>query len=122
MTRGPQNRRNYTRINLTGRTIVEIGNSAIRVSGTLLDISLGGARLKVSNLADWSLRQVDVVVDGMRTIADVVWRREGEVGLRFRASGQAAVSAVDLFEYIILGEYRDHAPTARAWQAPVACA
>lgn len=119
MTRGPQNRRNYTRINLTGRTIVEICNSAIRVSGTLLDISLGGARLKVSEMADWSLRQVDVIVDGMKTVADVVWSRAGEIGLRFRVSGQAAVSAVDLFEYIILGEYRDHAPTARAWQSPV---
>ncbi len=118
MTRGPQNRRSHTRINLTGRTIVEIGNQAVQVSGTLLDISLGGARLKVGEMANWAERQVAVTVDGLRTIADVVWSRAGEIGLRFRSTGQDAVSAVDLFEYIILGEYRDHAPSARAWSAP----
>ncbi len=120
MTRSPQNRRSHTRINLTGRTIVEIGNQAIKVSGTLLDISLGGARLKVGEMTDWSLRQVAVTVDGMRTVADVVWSRAGEIGLRFRSTGQDAVSAVDLFEYIILGEYREQSPTARTWQ-PSSC-
>ncbi|MDF1721338.1 MAG: PilZ domain-containing protein [Minwuia sp.] len=117
MNTGPQNRRNHVRINLTGRTTVEIGNQALRISGTLLDISLGGARLKVDDVAEWSARQVAVIVDGLKTIADVVWSRAGEIGLRFRTSGKDASTAVDLFEHIILGEYRDQAPTARAWQA-----
>ncbi len=116
MTSGPQNRRNHTRINLTGRTIVELGDTARHLSATLLDISLGGARLRIGELADWAVRQVAVTFNGLRTIADVVWCRGGEIGLRFRDTPDEANSAVSFFENVILCEYRSHAPTARAWQ------
>ena len=116
MTSGPQNRRNHTRINLTVRTIVELGDKALRLSATLLDISLGGARLKIGDLADFSVQQIEVTFNGLRTIADVVWCRAGEIGLRFRETATDAQSAVTFFENVILCEYRSHAPTARAWQ------
>ena len=116
MTSGPQNRRNHTRINLTGRTIVGLGDKALRLSATLLDISLGGARLKIGDLADFSIRQIEVTFNGLRTIADIVWCRAGEIGLRFRETTTDAQSAVTFFESVILCEYRSHAPTARSLQ------
>lgn len=113
MTSGPQNRRIHTRINLTGRTVVELGDKALRLSATLLDISLGGARLRIGDLADFSVQQIEVTFNGMRTIADIVWCRAGEIGLRFRKTATETNSAVTFFENVILCEYRSHAPTAR---------
>jgi len=113
-TTGPQNRRAHTRINLTGNTVVELGGNALRLSAILLDISLGGARLKIGDLANWSLRQVAVTFNGLKTIADVIWCQGGEIGLRFGSTAQEAKAAVSFFENVILCEYREHAPTARA--------
>lgn len=50
------------------------------------DMSLGGARLKVENgLAVPASFELLLVSDDTRVLANVVWRRPNEVGVRFAA-------------------------------------
>lgn len=99
----PENRRQHTRITLTGETRVatEGGGDCL-----LVDISLGGARLRTIGPVDPARSSITVTLDDKGAVGEVIWRETGEIGIRFREA--ARETALSLYEHVILSEYRSH--------------
>jgi hypothetical protein len=98
-------RREHSRIELiqlpTAALSEEGDNVAFRAQ--VLDISLGGARVKIDRAIEPARRTIEVLIDGVKTIAEIVWRSATEVGLRYIE--QAGDAAVTIFEQILTREF-----------------
>ncbi len=69
----------------------------------VLDISLGGARIQsdVGLISPDNL--IDLMIEGVRARAEIVWRSATEIGLRFVE--QAGQAVVGIFERVLTREY-----------------
>jgi len=70
----------------------------------ILDISLGGARMQVDHQIAAERNVVEVLIDGIKAVAEIVWRTSTEIGLRY--IDQAENAAINIFEQIITREFR----------------
>ncbi|WP_417518616.1 PilZ domain-containing protein [Minwuia sp.] len=98
-------RRQHSRIELTELPLAAINgeNDNLAVRAQVLDISLGGARVRIDRALDPARRTVEILIDGIKTVAEVVWRSPTELGLRYLE--QAGDAAVVIFEQILTREF-----------------
>ena len=118
MTPKLENRRQHTRITLTGLTGAVVRAINRQLEGNVLDISLGGARIAVAHGQRDIAGLVQFSVDGVPATGEIVWREAGAIGIRFRQDADGAAAAV--FEHVILSEFRRHAPGRRGVREPLA--
>jgi hypothetical protein len=72
------------------------GNLKVRIS--VLDLSIAGAKIRTDAPIDAG-RRISLAIDGFGSFpAEVVWRREGRIGIRFR--DEPSVIAEALPEHI----------------------
>ncbi|WP_416899990.1 MAG: PilZ domain-containing protein [Minwuia sp.] len=94
-------RRRHSRIEMFGlpqAAISERGDN-LSVCGQILDISLGGARVRVDSGIYGQRGNVEVLIEGVKVVAEIVWRSATEIGLRF--AEQAGDASVRIFEQIL---------------------
>lgn len=98
-------RREHSRIELMDLPTAAISEQGdnLAVRAEVLDISLGGARMKIDHAIEPTRRTIEVMIDGVKTIAEIVWRSATEVGLRYIE--QAGEAAVTIFEQILTREF-----------------
>lgn len=98
-------RREHSRIELMQLPTAAITNAEdkIAIRAQILDISLGGARVKIDHEIEPARRTIEVMIDGVKTVAEIVWRSATEVGLRYIE--QAGDAAVTIFEQILTREF-----------------
>jgi hypothetical protein len=98
-------RRQHSRIEVQQSLSAAIceAHEGLSVTAQVLDVSLGGARVKLSRALESVQDTVEVLIEGVRTIAQIVWRSPTEIGLRYVE--QAGDAAVDIFEKVITREF-----------------
>lgn len=99
-------RREHSRIELMQLPTAAISDAGenVAIRAQVMDISLGGARVKVDRAIEPAQRTIEVLIDGVKTVAEIVWRSATEVGLRYIE--QAGDAAVTIFEQILTREFR----------------
>lgn len=107
-------RRRHSRIELSDWPMAAISGEGdiVAVRGEVLDISLGGARVKVDRAISTDRNLVEFMIDGVKAIAEIVWHSATEIGLRYVE--QAGEAAVNIFERLLTREF------GRTTPAPVA--
>lgn len=97
-------RRRWERYPPDGRTSVTLAAGGHAVAGELLDLSLGGARLRLAE----DLPEDDDVVLRHRVAgpfrASPSWRRGDEVGLRFHVPAQTREHALQCAAVLLYGD------------------
>ena len=99
-------RRRHSRIELTDfpRAALAGHGDNLSVRAEILDISLGGARMRIDRMIDPGQRVVEVLINGIVAVAEVVWQSATEVGLRYVENANDA--AVRIFEQVLNYAYR----------------
>jgi len=105
-------RRRHSRIELSEWPMAAISGQGdnLAVRAEVLDISLGGARVKIDRAISSDRNFVEFMIDGVKAIAEIVWHSATEIGLRYVE--QAGDAAVNIFERLLTREYGRSAPVA----------
>lgn len=101
MTNGrnnPADRREYSRIDLADmpRTAwLDCGNED-GLEAEILDVSLGGARLRVAQGMGNVQHLLTLMIEQIAARAEIVWQTATEIGLRFvEAAGEAPINLLE---------------------------